>query len=130
MPRVGHPANASNAQRTRDYRARLRKRGAPPEPGKPEGRGAPESCHVDVALAAAVAAYRYSAAIEGGGPGHRKVVTALIAATIALLVERGYDQKEAVRVVRHRLRRDDLLDLAKTAAIPERLQAIEKRLAP
>lgn len=115
MPRKPDPANEAEQARVARWR------------DQQAGRGRPEASAVDVALAAAATAYVDAARDETSG--HQRVSVAIVAAAIDLLVEKGFDRKEAGAKLKDRLRRRDLWEIAGTARIHDRLTALSERIS-
>lgn len=113
MPRIADARNGEEQARV----ARWREDQA--------GRGRPEASAVDVALAAAATAYVDAARSESSG--YKRVSVAIVAAAIDLLVQRGFDRKEAGAKLKDRLRRRDLWEIAGTAKIQDRLRELSER---
>jgi hypothetical protein len=113
MPRPANPARENENGRTRAWRQRKAQ------------AASPEASAVDIALAAAVAAYAAEADRSSGG--YRKVLIALLRATVDLLVAKGFDRKEAGRMLRSRLARGDLPRIVETARIADNVPDVSTR---
>lgn len=113
MPRPENPAETAKRERQARYRARLRE------------LGRPEASEVDVALAAAAAAFAdVSNGIPVGHGDHRSALTAILRGAVDVLVARGRDKAQAVAMVRWRVprhTRKDLRSLVATSCMPSRL---------
>jgi len=94
MPRSENPAEAAKQERQARYRQRLR------------ALGRPEASEVDVALAAAAAAFADVAnSIPKGQGDQRSVLRAQLRGAVDILVARGRDQQQAVAMVRWQVSR-------------------------
>lgn len=100
MPRLLPPENIAKAAIQARYRAKLL------------ANGEPEADRVDIALAAAVAAYA-DAIEDGAASDHdRRVLRILLQGAISILKADGFNPELAVKVIRRRLSRDVRHDLA------------------
>jgi len=113
MPRPTNPAETAKAARQARYRERLR------------ALGRPEASEVDVALAAAAAAFADVAnGIPEGHGDHRSALRAMLRGAVDVLVARGKNKEQAVDMVRWRVSRptrDDLEHLVQASRMPQRL---------
>lgn len=91
MPRKGKPGLESQRERMRRYRARLR------------AAGRPEASAVDVAVAAAVAAYSARAAVDPSLDV--EVLRSLLRDAVGRLEDSGYSRTEARRKIVRRIGR-------------------------
>lgn len=94
MPRQANPRNELGRRATERWRAGLRT------------AAVPEACHVDVALAAAIAVYL--ARVQESGDDVPAPIRSVIADALKILEFRGYEQSAAKRKTMGRLlyRRD------------------------
>lgn len=115
---MARPENLSAAgiakkRRMAEYRAGLKR------------KGRPEASMVDVALAAASAAYADTVAqIEGDKGNFPVALRAILRGAVDVLVERGCSRREAFSMVRWRVSREsrkDLDDLVAVSRMPKRL---------
>lgn len=94
MPRHANPANNAQQERTRRWREKL------------DQSGIPESDAVDEAVSAAVTAVTTAMRLQGNLTEERKaVIGAITEATVRLLVNRGYTEAGARKVLIRRLSR-------------------------
>ncbi|MBX3576268.1 MAG: hypothetical protein KF723_03595 [Rhizobiaceae bacterium] len=119
MPRKPDPVNEVEQARVARWRSENALRGASGT------RGRPEASAVDVALAAAATAYVDAARDESSG--YKRAAVAIVAAAVDLLVEKGFDRREAAAKLKDRLRRRDLWEVAGTARVQDRLTALSGR---
>lgn len=89
MPRVADPSNELGRSRTEEWREKLR------------AEKAPESCHVDTALAAAVAVL--VAERHENGEALSPELQALLSTTLAILKKRGFHGRRATTKLQMRL---------------------------
>lgn len=113
MPRPENPAEARKKERQARYRKQLK------------ALGRPEASEVDVALAAAAAAFADVANSNAEGRWDRRsVLRALLRGAVDILVARGRDRQQAVDMVRWRVSRPtrtDLHRIVEVSRMPKRL---------
>lgn len=101
MPRPENPLEAGKKARQARYRAAL------------EAEGRPEASEVDVALAAAAAAFANEVDRLPSGMGDlRLALKAILRGAADLLVARGNDRQQVVAMIRWRVSKESRNDLA------------------
>jgi hypothetical protein len=93
MPRAPDPANITHQEEQARYRARLAE------------ERVPEATAVDVAAAAALAAYAALERRKRVPREDRKVIARLLEATVSILVAKGFSESASKRVAKRRLAR-------------------------
>lgn len=93
MPRQPDPANQMHQEEQARYRARL------------AAERAPEASAIDVAAAAALAAYAALDRRKRVPKEERRVIARLLGATVSILVARGYSEAASRRVAKRRIAR-------------------------
>lgn len=113
MPRPENPRAHAKKERQARYRRKL------------TAMGRPEASEVDVALAAAAAAYADSAArVPADGGSFGIAMKALLRGAVDVLVHRGHSRTEAEAMLRRRVSRDyrdDLAAIVAASGMPKRI---------